>query len=136
MRGSGVRDWKYSKQRSSEKRTRAEYSRVRLMDNLCHTLVGVAMGEAGLKHKTRYANAALMIAANIPDVDVLVFLTKTPSVEFRRGWTHGIVAQLLLPIATTAAIVAYDRVRGRRHSSTGPALHVPWLLALCYLGVY
>jgi len=106
------------------------------MDNLCHTLVGLAMGEAGLKHKTRYGNAALMIAANIPDVDVLVFLTKTPSVEFRRGWTHGILAQLLLPIVTTAAIVAFDRVRGRRDSHTGPGLRVPWLLALCYLGVY
>src|SRR3954468_13774349 len=90
------------------------------MDNLCHTLVGLAMGEAGLKHKTHYGNAALMIAANIPDVDVLVFLTKTPSVEFRRGWTHGIVAQLLLPIATTAAIVAFDRVRGRRNPNPAP----------------
>ena len=48
------------------------------MDNLCHTLVGAAIGEAGLKHRTRYAQAALMIAANLPDVDVLVFATNLP----------------------------------------------------------
>ena len=51
------------------------------MDNVCHTLVGAAMAEAGLKHAhapTR--RAALMIGANLPDVDVLVFATDTPSV--------------------------------------------------------
>ena len=99
------------------------------MDNLCHTLVGWAMGEAGLKRKTRYGNAALMIAANLPDIDVLVFLTSTPSVEFRRGWTHGILAQLVLPI------VADRSDRGIRSADGGapPArptspLNIPWLL--------
>lgn len=106
------------------------------MDNLCHTLVGLAMGEAGLKRKTRYGNAALMIAANIPDIDVLVFLTKTPSVEFRRGWTHGILAQLLLPIVTAAAFIAFDWWRERRDSRRDPPLRIPWLLALCYAGIY
>jgi inner membrane protein len=106
------------------------------MDNLCHTLVGLAMGEAGLKKKTRHGNLALIVAANIPDVDVLVFLTGTPSVEFRRGWTHGIAAQLLLPVLTTALIVLVDRLRGRRSTDAGPPLSVPWLLALGYAGVY
>ena len=55
------------------------------MDNLCHTLVGAALGEAGLKRQTRFGNATLMIASNLPDIDVLVFATSTPSVAFRRG---------------------------------------------------
>src|SRR5215510_3396949 len=59
------------------------------MDNLCHTLVGAALGEAGLKRRTRFGNATLMIASNLPDVDVLVFASNTPPVAFRRGWTHG-----------------------------------------------
>ena len=106
------------------------------MDNLCHTLVGAAMGEAGLKRQTRYGNAALMVAANLPDIDVLVFLTDTPSVEFRRGWTHGIAAQLLLPIALAGLIVGCEWVR-RRRGAPEPAvpLSVPWLLALGYAGV-
>src|SRR5688572_20546197 len=39
------------------------------MDNVCHTLVGAALGEAGLKQRTRYGNVTLMIAANLPDID-------------------------------------------------------------------
>src|SRR6188508_2438536 len=99
------------------------------MDNLCHTLVGAALGEAGLKRRTRFGNATLMIAANLPDLDVLVFATSTPSVAFRRGWTHGILAQALLPIALTAAIWAVARWRpGGRDRP----LHVGWVLALSY----
>lgn len=103
------------------------------MDNLCHTFVGAALGEAGLKRRTRFGNATLMIAANLPDVDVLVFATSTPSVAFRRGWTHGILAQALLPIALTAVIwlVARWRPGGRDRP-----LRLGWVLALSYIGVY
>ncbi|MGH9372674.1 MAG: metal-dependent hydrolase, partial [Vicinamibacterales bacterium] len=68
---------------------------------------------AGLKHKTRFGTAALVIAANLPDVDVLAFATATPSVALRRGWTHGILAQILLPILLTCAFVLFDKWRTR-----------------------
>ena len=112
------------------------------MDNLCHTLVGAAFGEAGLKRRTRYGSAALMIAANLPDLDVLVFASSTPAISFRRGWTHGIVAQLVLPIALTAVVVAFDWLwrrapGGWRHAAHDRApLNVTWLLALSYVGIY
>ena len=122
------------------------------MDNLCHTLVGAAMGYAGLRHKTRFANATLMIAANLPDLDVLVFATETPSIAFRRGWTHGVLAQLLLPVALTGVMLLIGRLKPattdedakRRHdadvaagfSRPRPQLHAGWLLALSYLAVY
>lgn len=108
------------------------------MDNLCHTLVGAAIGRAGLNRRTRYAGSTLMIAANLPDLDALVFMTDLPGVAFRRGWTHGVLAQVLLPLAFTAAVVLVARMRdGRRPQArrAGPPLHVPWLLALSYLGV-
>jgi inner membrane protein len=79
------------------------------MDNLCHTLVGAAFGEAGLKRRTRFGNAALMIAANLPDLDVLVFATDVPPVSFRRGWTHGLLAQALLPLALAGVFLVVDR---------------------------
>ena len=109
------------------------------MDNFCHTLVGAACGEAGLKHKTRFANATLMIAANLPDVDVLSFFTDTDPISFRRGWTHGVVAQLTLPIVFTGVMYAWGRLRpyppeGGLH--TRPPLRVGWLLLLSYVGVY
>jgi inner membrane protein len=107
------------------------------MDNLCHTLVGAAMGRAGLERCTRFGTAALMVSANVPDLDVLVFLTDTSSLSFRRGWTHGIVSQLVLPVAVTAVFWVIDRIRPARSVTGGsPRFHAGWLLLLAYLGVY
>ncbi len=104
------------------------------MDNLCHTLVGAAMGHAGLRRKTRFASGTLMVAANLPDLDVLVLATDVPSIAFRRGWTHGVLAQILLPLALTALVLLI--ARGRRGRQGQPPVHAGWLLLLSYLGVY
>jgi inner membrane protein len=109
------------------------------MDNVCHTLVGAAMAEAGLKRRTAYAAATLMVASNLPDLDVLVFATDVPGVSFRRGWTHGVLAQALLPITLTLVVTAWARwrrPRGPHLVSAAPPVRVGWLLALSYLGVY
>lgn len=112
------------------------------MDNVCHTLVGAALAETGLKHRTRYGSVALMIAANLPDVDVLVFATDTPPYYFRRGWTHGILAQMALPLALAAAFSLWHRWKtGDWGSGTGdrvtkPPIRFWWLVAFGYLGVY
>jgi len=106
------------------------------MDNVCHTLVGAAMAEAGLKKYSAYASATLMIAANIPDVDVLVFATDTPGIEFRRGWTHGILAQIVLPVALTGFVWLFDRFRRARGSEGERPFHPGWTLLLAFVGVY
>ena len=103
------------------------------MDNVCHTLVGAAFGEAGLKRRTRFGGATLMIAANLPDLDVLVFAIDIPSVAFRRGWTHGTIAQLLLPVVLTAVMWALSRAWPTRDDR--PPTRVRWLLLLSYVGV-
>jgi inner membrane protein len=100
------------------------------VDNLCHTLVGAAFGEAGLKRRAALGNLTLMLAANLPDVDALVFATDVPSVAFRRGWTHGILAQALLPVAFAALM--WGIVRWRRG---GGAARFGSLLLLSYAGV-
>ena len=106
------------------------------MDNVCHTLVGAAFGEAGLKQRTRHASATLMIASNLPDLDVLVFFTETSSFSFRRGWTHGVLGQALLPVALTAVIWLGSRLWRRTDANdTGPPLHAGWLFALSCIGV-
>jgi inner membrane protein len=118
------------------------------MDNLCHTLTGAALGKAGLARRTRFGMATLMVAANLPDVDVAVFFTDTLPVSFRRGWTHGVLAQVTLPMALAAAVWFIGRVRpiadvgGTEAAGTGqhsPApvgTHVPQLLLLSYIGLY
>jgi inner membrane protein len=102
------------------------------LDNLCHTLVGVTLAQAGFKSRTGRAVLTGAIAANLPDLDVLVFLTDVPSVAFRRGITHGVPAQILLPIGLAAAMTALGG-RGRRFDDRPP--HFGWLLALSYFGV-
>jgi len=99
------------------------------VDNLCHTLVGAALGEAGLKRRTVFGSATLMIASNLPDIDVLVFATRTPSVAFRRGWTHGVLADVVLPLLLTGIVVLLARWRGRDDVRPGQ------LLLLAYVGV-
>jgi inner membrane protein len=103
------------------------------MDNLCHTLAGAAFGESGLKRRTRLGSATLMIASNLPDLDVLVFATSVPSVAFRRGWTHGIVAQALLPLALAAVMLMIARRRPAKPDD--PPASFIWLLLLSYLGL-
>jgi inner membrane protein len=105
------------------------------VDNVCHTLIGAAIGEAGLNRRTRFASVALMISANLPDLDVLVFASDTSPVSFRRGWTHGIAAQVALPLLFTALLWVLDRRRSRR-TDVGPPLHVGWMLLISYVGVY
>ena len=103
------------------------------MDNLCHTLAGAALGKAGLADRTPYGMVTLMVAANLPDVDVAVFFTDILPVSFRRGWTHGVLAQVTLPIVLAVIVWAIGRWRpapGRGQPALGP------LLVLCYVGLY
>lgn len=106
------------------------------MDNVCHTLVGAACGAAGLNRRTRFGAATLMISANIPDVDVLVFASGSPWIEFRRGWTHGILAQIVLPLALTGFVWLFDQFKRARGSEGERPFHPGWTLLLAFVGVY
>ena len=82
------------------------------MDNLCHTLAGLALGEAGLKNRSRFASATLMIGANLPDVDGFVyFFRPEAALGFRRGWTHGILAMAIWPFVLSGIMYAIARLR-------------------------
>lgn len=83
------------------------------MDNLCHTLIGAALAESGLRRRSALAGPALIIAANLPDIDVLA-IPLGHSLDFRRGHTHGILALALLPFALTGIMWLWHRRRRRR----------------------
>lgn len=100
-----------------------------LMDNLCHTLAGAALGEAGLKRQTALGMGTLLIASNLPDIDVAVFATDTLWMSFRRGWTHGVLAMAIMPALLAGIVLAFDHVRSRRANVRG-------LLVLAYLGTW
>lgn len=100
------------------------------MDNVCHTLVGAALAETGLKKKTALGAATLMIAANFPDIDI-VAVPLGHSLGFRRGLTHGAAALVILPVVLVLVMLAWHRWRGR----TTEAPDARWLLALSALGI-
>ena len=106
------------------------------MDNLAHALAGAALAQAGLKKQTGLGVATLVIAANLPDIDALSALVGR-SLAWRRGWTHGPIALLVLPIVLVLAMVAFDRWQTRRGKRPRARLPVRggWLLALAYVGI-
>jgi inner membrane protein len=80
------------------------------MDNLTHSLVGAVLGQAGLKRTTGLAMPALIIGANLPDVDAACFfwLEGTEHLAFRRGITHGPPALVLLPLILAGFIIVFQ----------------------------
>ncbi len=101
------------------------------MDNLCHSLAGAALAECGFAARTRYATSTLVIGANLPDVDVISLLFgDLAGLEFRRGWTHGLLAMAVLPLLLLGAVLLRERWRSRRgrESDPPPALNVRVLL--------
>jgi inner membrane protein len=104
------------------------------MDNLCHTLVGAALAEAGLKRRTPLATATLMIGANLPDVDVLAyFWGADTAIAFRRGWTHGVLALALWPFVLTGLMLAWDRWVRRRPDDPARVGALFWLSVISIL---
>lgn len=106
------------------------------MDNLAHALAGAALGHAGLKNQTGLGTTTLVIAANLPDIDVVAGLFER-SLAWRRGWTHGPIALVVLPVVLVLAMVAFDRWQARRGTRprTRHPVRVGWLLALAYIAI-
>jgi inner membrane protein len=108
------------------------------MDNLTHSLVGAVLGQAGLKRTTGLAMPALIIGANLPDVDAACFfwLEGTEHLAFRRGITHGPPALVLLPLILAGLLWGWDRwqtKRGTRPEGRLP-VHFGWLYAMAFIG--
>ena len=80
------------------------------MDPITHTMAGAVMARIGGDRRTPLAAATLILAANAPDIDIFsVWVGSFASLAFRRGWTHGPIALLLLPFVVTGIILAWDR---------------------------
>lgn len=106
------------------------------MDPICHTLAGAAIGETGLKHRTTLGMTTLLVAANLPDIDGVVFLTDLLVMYYRRGWTHGIVAMVVLPVLLTGAVLSWDRLVWRRRAHAPPPADAKQLLLLACIGTW
>lgn len=108
------------------------------MDNLTHSLVGALIGQAGLKKKTGLAMPALIIGANLPDVDAACFfwLQGVEHLGFRRGISHGPPALVLLPLLLAGLLYGFGRWQAKRGKRPEGRLPVSfkWLFALAFIG--
>ena len=84
----------------------------------------------GLKRLTPYAMPALIIAANLPDIDSFVArpLGLEPIAE-HRGFTHGLGGLVVMPFLAAAIILAWQKFRP---SKEGP-IRLGGLLICCFL---
>lgn len=85
------------------------------MDPIAHTLVGAALAKSGLEKQSRFAALALVVGANLPDIDGVTYLVSGDlGLYFRRGWTHGIPAVIVWSFLLAGLLVLVDRLLGSR----------------------
>jgi inner membrane protein len=102
------------------------------MDNITHTLTGFAISQAGFNRKTRYATLAIVVGANLPDVDMVSRIWgNVDYLEYHRGITHSIIGVTALAALLAAAV--YLLGKRARPLKTGPPLDGRWLLLSCWI---
>ena len=106
------------------------------MDPVTHTLVGASLAQTGLKRVSPRATVTLLLAANAPDIDALTMLiSRDVSLGARRGWTHGILAMVLLPILLAGLVWLVSRLLTSTGQPTRDPVRFGPILALATLGV-
>jgi inner membrane protein len=101
------------------------------VDNLTHSLVGAVLGRAGLKRLTPRAMPALILSANLPDLDSFVARGfGCDPLAAHRGFTHGVGGLVTLPFLAFAIIWFYEKLRPGKEGPLRPA----GLLLACFLG--
>lgn len=102
------------------------------MDNLTHSLVGAVLGRMGLKRLSPRAMPALILSANLPDIDSFVAgAVGCEPIAAHRGFTHGIGGLLIMPFLAVAIIWAWERLRPGKEGR----LKLGGLLLACFVGV-
>jgi inner membrane protein len=97
------------------------------MDNLTHSLLGLAAAKAGLEKLSPGATTLCVLAANSPDADIvaLIFGGRWAFLQHHRGISHSIVGAFTLALALPLVIylgdvlLALARKRARRINLPG-----------------
>lgn len=92
------------------------------MDNLTHTLFALTVARTPLARAGRGTTAALVLASNAPDIDIVALLRGPVSyLKWHRGPTHGPVGVVGLGVASAALVWfgrrVYDRWRVTRDAA-------------------
>ncbi|MBA3442997.1 MAG: metal-dependent hydrolase [Pyrinomonadaceae bacterium] len=84
------------------------------MDNLTHSLVGLAAAKAGLERVSPYATGVCIVAANLPDADIVAaFDGQWNYLHHHRGITHSIIGTLVLAVLVPVVFYVGDFIVAR-----------------------
>lgn len=99
------------------------------MFNSTHTLVGLAIARTGAGRWARYGTATAIIAANLPDIDIITSFWGTAAyLDHHRGITHSIAGIPFLALLLTCAMYFFSGNFGKTYAialiamATHPAL--------------
>jgi membrane-bound metal-dependent hydrolase YbcI (DUF457 family) len=82
------------------------------LDNLTHTLVGVTLVRAGLGRGTPGATAAMVLASNVPDIDIVAaFDSGLAYLAAHRGASHGPLGVVGLGVLAALAVAGWRAAR-------------------------
>lgn len=84
------------------------------MDNVTHTLFGLVLAKTGLDRSTPKATIALLIGANLPDLDLLAWLGGPISyLKYHRGVSHSLSGILCEAVLLAAILLMAHRARSK-----------------------
>lgn len=85
------------------------------MDNLTHSLIGLAAAKAGLEKLSPGTTTLCVIAANSPDFDIVALIVggRWTYLQHHRGITHSIVGALALALALPLVFYLGDQIIAR-----------------------
>ena len=106
------------------------------MDNVIHTLCGLALARAGVDRLGPWSTGTLLVAANIPDLDGVMLLwgDQANYLQHHRGITHGIAGLLIQGALLGIAVSLLARRRGVTVKFM-TATAIAWLGLLTHLGL-
>jgi inner membrane protein len=105
------------------------------MDNLTHSLTAVALSQAGLNRKTRFATFTLIVGANLPDIDlVATFGGAATYLKYHRGITHSIMGAAVLATALGALVYFLGR-KAPPAKKAGPPVDLRWLMIIAWIAL-
>jgi membrane-bound metal-dependent hydrolase YbcI (DUF457 family) len=109
------------------------------MDNITHTLFAATLARTPLSRAGRGTTAALLLASNAPDVDILATAGGAVNyLEWHRGLTHGPLGVAGLGLVTAGLVWLGRRVYDRRHPTAlnrDPDAPFGMLVAVSIVGI-
>jgi len=88
------------------------------LDNLTHTLFGATLARTPLARAGRGTTAALLLASNAPDIDIVATLGGSMKyLQWHRGPTHGPLGVIGLGVITAALVWSGRRIYDARRES-------------------